>query len=163
MPVATTIFLLHHHFFCSYLNLHNESDKARFINNNMARFQPGLRRGHSGQLHRDPQKWTPQILLYNFKILHNTHSCNSDDLQGPPYQGAWIGFQWVNNGWEWTDGSPWDYARWVPGQPNSAKAGDCGHFWRCDDSCDETKGWADTGCTIVLPYICKVQPNAVEV
>ena len=52
-------------------------------------------------------------------------------------------------GWSWSDGTPWDYQNWEPGQPSGGE--DCLNM-------EQTRKWNDRGCNNIghtLGYVCK--------
>ena len=54
--------------------------------------------------------------------------------------------------WTWSDGSPWRYAKWNPGEPNEGQgafAEDCAMIN------DGSSLWNDASCGTSLHYICK--------
>ena len=56
-------------------------------------------------------------------------------------------------GWSWSDGTPWDYQNWGPGEPS----GD----GECLENKDKEGKWNDRGCNNIgdqhgdLGYVCK--------
>ena len=56
-------------------------------------------------------------------------------------------------GWSWSDGTPWDYQNWLPGEPS----GD----GECLENKDKDGKWNDRGCNVIgdihgdLGYVCK--------
>ena len=61
----------------------------------------------------------------------------------------WLGGWLLDGTWSWSDGTPWDYENWEPGQPSGD--GDCLNM-------EETKQWNDRGCNNIgndLGYVCK--------
>jgi hypothetical protein len=56
--------------------------------------------------------------------------------------------------WTWSDGSPWRYAKWNPGEPNN-------NYWGASEHCAElydaygNGNWNDLPCHLSLHYICK--------
>lgn len=38
---------------------------------------------------------------------------------------TWIGMEYVNNVWVWSDGTPTDYFKWAPKQPDNMKSEHC--------------------------------------
>ena len=67
----------------------------------------------------------------------------------------WLGGFWLGGqGWSWSDGTPWDYENWAPGEPSGD--GDC-----LEGRPDSDGKWNDRGCNIIdevhgdLGYVCK--------
>ena len=53
--------------------------------------------------------------------------------------------------WTWSDGSPWRYAKWAPGEPNDYYGEDCAElndYWNGK--------WNDMPCGVSFHYICKL-------
>ncbi|KAF4100606.1 galactose-specific lectin nattectin-like [Onychostoma macrolepis] len=50
--------------------------------------------------------------------------------------------------WLWTDGSPFDYTLWAPGQPDNLHTENCGEF-----NFDYNR-WNDADCLTSLSYVC---------
>ncbi|VDL78709.1 unnamed protein product [Nippostrongylus brasiliensis] len=71
---------------------------------------------------------------------------------------TWIGLQQANypqdTKWTWTDGTPVDYMKWAPGQPDNAKGLEhCGQDPAKDTSYQK---WNDIACTTEMrAYVCK--------
>ncbi|XP_076467662.1 uncharacterized protein LOC143298664 [Babylonia areolata] len=71
----------------------------------------------------------------------------------PSTQSFWIGASdsTQEGGWEWSDGSPFRYLHWHPGQPDDGQSTeDCAEVvlsWNYQ--------WNDRNCDDSLPYICK--------
>uniref|UniRef100_A0AAX7TTW8 C-type lectin domain-containing protein n=1 Tax=Astatotilapia calliptera TaxID=8154 RepID=A0AAX7TTW8_ASTCA len=68
------------------------------------------------------------------------------------YQETWIGGSDAqeNKAWLWTDGKPFDYSNWCPGEPNN--------FWR-NQHCLQinhsgSKCWDDIACSKSRPSVC---------
>uniref|UniRef100_A0A3Q3LI79 Ladderlectin-like n=1 Tax=Mastacembelus armatus TaxID=205130 RepID=A0A3Q3LI79_9TELE len=63
----------------------------------------------------------------------------------------WIGGHDITQGkWKWTDGTPFTYTNWAPGQPDN---------WKDDENCLQisTEGrwfWNDLDCQTPLPSVC---------
>jgi hypothetical protein len=59
----------------------------------------------------------------------------------PQSASAWIGANDLasEGTFRWSDGTPWDYSNWLPGQPVDAGNEDCAHFW-------DGPGWNDCVC-----------------
>ena len=60
-------------------------------------------------------------------------------------------------GWSWSDGTPWDYQNWAPGQPSGGEG--CLENLALAHGEDEEGMWNDRGCTNTghgdLGYVCK--------
>ncbi|KAG9329802.1 hypothetical protein JZ751_029573 [Albula glossodonta] len=55
----------------------------------------------------------------------------------------------------WTDGSPWDYQAWVPGEPRPTNSEHCVEMnWK------EHGKWNDLACWKKLGYMCAFKPQA---
>ncbi len=58
--------------------------------------------------------------------------------------------------WTWSDGSPWRYAKWNPGEPNDVHSEDClevsHNHWAGHHAADH---WNDVQCGASQHYICK--------
>ncbi|KAG9330489.1 hypothetical protein JZ751_024203, partial [Albula glossodonta] len=55
----------------------------------------------------------------------------------------------------WTDGSPWDYQAWVPGEPKQTNSEHCVEMnWK------ENEKWNDVKCLEELGYVCAFKPQA---
>ncbi|XP_072554036.1 lectin-like isoform X2 [Paramormyrops kingsleyae] len=64
---------------------------------------------------------------------------------------TWLGGQRVGqtNKFMWTDGSPWNFEKWVPGQP------DTGNIENCVEMNWKNLGeWNDERCTNQKPFVC---------
>eukprot|EP00092_Neocalanus_flemingeri_P103047 GFUD01131827.1.p1 GENE.GFUD01131827.1~~GFUD01131827.1.p1 ORF type:complete len:228 (-),score=41.75 GFUD01131827.1:15-698(-) len=75
-----------------------------------------------------------------------------DNLYINKYQTTWIGAndRAVEGVWVWTDGSAWEFTDWKEGEPNNSGGEDCGHLYYYNGK------WADTSCTLVSSFLCKV-------
>ncbi|XP_026143991.1 galactose-specific lectin nattectin-like [Carassius auratus] len=51
-------------------------------------------------------------------------------------------------GWLWTDGTPFDFTYWAPGQPDGQQTENCGEF-----NFDSNR-WNDIACSTSLGYVC---------
>ncbi|XP_056454928.1 echinoidin-like [Gadus chalcogrammus] len=79
------------------------------------------------------------------------------EIFDPTKGGHWIGFSDVHEEgyWMWSDGSPRDFARWYPDQPDDADGAEhCADiaFWKPLEP-----AWNDAPCTLVNPYVCKLR------
>ena len=76
-------------------------------------------------------------------------------IQSFTNEGKWLGGYRKEDGkniWGWTDGSPWDFSKWSPGEPND----DSG----VEDFLDMNYGgaglWNDrNGVSSQLPFVCQ--------
>ena len=66
----------------------------------------------------------------------------------------WLGGWLLDGTWSWSDGTPWDYENWAPGEPSGD--GNCLEI-RYEDGT-----WNDLRCDninvsndIILGYVCK--------
>ncbi|XP_052437528.1 galactose-specific lectin nattectin-like [Carassius gibelio] len=50
--------------------------------------------------------------------------------------------------WFWTDGTPFDFTYWAPGQPDNLNVENCGEFNF------ENNRWNDAACLTSLSYVC---------
>ena len=58
-------------------------------------------------------------------------------------------------GWSWSDGTPWDYENWGPGQPSTD--GGCLENSALLFGEDEEGTWNDRSCGLDdLGYVCKI-------
>jgi hypothetical protein len=58
--------------------------------------------------------------------------------------------------WTWSDGSPWRYAKWNPGQPDDAEGEDCAEVSHNYHGHYHVAGhWNDLRCSFSQHYICK--------
>ena len=102
------------------------------------------------------------------------NTCQWQQSVGQPYESytAWIGLNHINNtvtsnitknGWEWTDGSSYNYINpffilnWFKliqdyKQPDNVYYHKCGHMIRHDNT---SRGWGDYGCNLQLCRICQ--------
>ena len=63
----------------------------------------------------------------------------------------WIGGSDKENEgvWRWSDGSPWNYTNWYPGQPNRDNNKDCLQF-----GFNEIRDWMDRPCANNVNFVC---------
>ena len=63
----------------------------------------------------------------------------------------WIGGSDKENEgvWRWSDGSPWSYTNWDPGQPNRDNNKDCLQF-----GYHEKRDWMDRPCANNVNFVC---------
>ncbi|XP_071485675.1 echinoidin-like [Diadema antillarum] len=72
--------------------------------------------------------------------------------------GFWFGLNDIDSEgtFVWSDGSPVDYTKWIPGQPtNYGGNEDCGHMWYRDAQTDTTRDWNDAPCSSEVSFICQ--------
>ena len=72
----------------------------------------------------------------------------------PEHWGVWIGLQRKADGnFQWVDGSPLEYNKWYPGEPNDTGGReDCGHMGTSGG------GWNDSPCDweVKPAFVCKM-------
>ena len=82
-----------------------------------------------------------------------THILNNNRLYTSWYQGPYMGAfnNGDANGWQWVDGSPWNYTNWYPGNPNETPP-TVVVYW-------DTRQWQDQNDTSSLyfsiGYVCE--------
>ena len=62
----------------------------------------------------------------------------------------WIGGYWNENGWHWSDGTPWHYRSWIPGEPNNPNQKCVTIFLR-----NNTR-WDDESCRWSRSFFCQL-------
>lgn len=62
----------------------------------------------------------------------------------------WIGGYWNENGWHWSDGTPWHYQSWIPGEPNNPNQKCVTIFLR-----NNTR-WDDESCRWSRSFFCQL-------
>ncbi|XP_054027215.1 macrophage mannose receptor 1 [Dryobates pubescens] len=118
---------------------------------------------HCFMLHRDRRAWHEALKSCNeshgnLASIHSPqeHSSLLSQLGYKSVDELWIGLNDLNTPmfFEWSDGTPVTYTRWLPGEPTHAihrqedcvlLAGEDGH-------------WADSACDRELGYICRRDP-----
>ncbi|XP_065326095.1 ladderlectin-like [Pelmatolapia mariae] len=78
-------------------------------------------------------------------------------LTGPHgYKETWIGGTDASgeNVWLWSDGTPFQYAHWCPGEPNNAFKQDCLQINNSSSKC-----WDDLECGLHRPSVCAKKKN----
>ncbi|XP_048853080.1 ladderlectin-like isoform X1 [Brienomyrus brachyistius] len=72
-------------------------------------------------------------------------------VTGSHFPRAWIGaFDAVKVGtWLWIDGTPFDFTKWNPGEPNNPGVEDCAEI-----NYGAEKGWNNLRCMTLLPSVC---------
>ncbi|XP_054750997.2 macrophage mannose receptor 1-like [Lytechinus pictus] len=70
-------------------------------------------------------------------------------------EGMWIGLhdRGTESGWEYEDGTPYDYRNWGPGEPNNSGNEDCVHL---ESYFYKVGTWNDHKCDRVYRFICKM-------
>ena len=53
----------------------------------------------------------------------------------------WVGGYWNENGWHWSDGTPWQYQSWLPGEPNREDQKCIQMFLHNDHRWDDEECW----------------------
>ena len=66
----------------------------------------------------------------------------------------WIGLEWKDNGYQWSDGSDFDYEKWVPGEPSNPGFENCSTLLYNPNSRHHKK-WIDVHCGLIINYACK--------
>ena len=56
----------------------------------------------------------------------------------------WIGALKVNSNWTWSDGTPWDYDKWIANNPSGD--GNCAEFFILDKGNTDAGTWNDLPC-----------------
>ena len=59
--------------------------------------------------------------------------------------------------WWWTDGSPFDYAKWIAPDPDNLPDQMCG-LTRNNPANSKHNNWFDLGCETLHPYVCQYFP-----
>ena len=67
-----------------------------------------------------------------------------------PLANVWIGGsdKEIESVWKWTDGSPWNFTNWYPGQPNKRGGQDCLRHL------GDTNRWDDATCNRDHHFVC---------
>ena len=91
--------------------------------------------------------------------LASIHSAAENDAVRavvPHTTAAWIGAtDAVSEGtWRWSDGTPWDYSNWSPGEPNNQGDEDCGEAYA------DHPGWNDMPCSAGRGAVCRLSAAA---
>ena len=79
-------------------------------------------------------------------------SIHSDEegefLQSIAGSSYWIGLEWKEDEYQWSDGSRFDYEKWDSGEPNGPGSENCVHTnWGVE--------WNDYACRYTKRYVCK--------
>ncbi|XP_039915265.1 macrophage mannose receptor 1-like [Hirundo rustica] len=122
--------------------------------------------GHCYRIYRTPKTWKGAQSSCrkedgDLASIHNIeeYSFAVSQLGYKPDDELWIGLNdfRVQMYFEWSDGTPVTYTKWLPGEP--------AHTWNKAD-CILMKGqdgsWADSACERKFGYICKRKPLAEE-
>ena len=64
-------------------------------------------------------------------------------------QTIWVGGYLNNDEWHWTDGTPWQYQSWIPGEPNNERQRCIRMFNKKDYR------WDDEWCTFNYRFFCQ--------
>uniref|UniRef100_A0A674I4S8 C-type lectin domain-containing protein n=1 Tax=Terrapene triunguis TaxID=2587831 RepID=A0A674I4S8_9SAUR len=118
--------------------------------------------GHCYMIHREPKVWKEALTSCkkqdgNLASMHNIaeNSFIVSQLGYKPTEDLWIGLNAlkIQMYFEWSDGTPVTYIKWLRGQPSYAKR---------QEDCVVMKGqdgyWAANVCEKKLGYICKRTP-----
>ncbi|XP_053876596.1 macrophage mannose receptor 1-like isoform X1 [Malaclemys terrapin pileata] len=118
--------------------------------------------GHCYMIHREPKVWKEALTSCkkqdgNLASMHNIaeNSFIVSQLGYTPTEDLWIGLNAlkIQMYFEWSDGTPVTYIKWLRGQPSYAKR---------QEDCVVMKGqdgyWAANVCEKKLGYICKRTP-----
>ncbi|NXG70851.1 MRC1 protein, partial [Baryphthengus martii] len=118
---------------------------------------------HCFMVHRELRAWREALISCNESNgnLASIHNPEEHDfiLSQLGYKAAdelWIGLNDLNTQmyFEWSDGTPVTYTKWMPGEPTHAINGQ----EDCVIIAGEDGYWADTACDRKLGYICKRDP-----
>uniref|UniRef100_A0A914YL87 C-type lectin domain-containing protein n=1 Tax=Panagrolaimus superbus TaxID=310955 RepID=A0A914YL87_9BILA len=96
----------------------------------------------------------------NTKINFLELSTNNTYHGGTWEDQTWIGASTKDDekSWQWTDGTPFDYSHWEPGEPSSPGIENCIQIWTAKESDGRASAgeFNDERCQQILPYfICK--------
>ncbi|XP_017930940.2 macrophage mannose receptor 1-like [Manacus vitellinus] len=119
--------------------------------------------GHCFMVHRDPKEWREALISCNesngnLASIHNPeeHSFILSQLGYQAVDELWIGLNDLKTQmyFEWSDGTPVTYTKWLPGEPT--------HEVNGQENCVIMAGkdgyWADNACDRKLGYICRRGP-----
>uniref|UniRef100_A0A8C4UK20 Mannose receptor C-type 1 n=1 Tax=Falco tinnunculus TaxID=100819 RepID=A0A8C4UK20_FALTI len=119
--------------------------------------------GHCYIIHRDPKIWKDALTSCrkddgDLASIHNVeeYSFVISQLGYQPADELWIGLNdlKVQMYFEWSDGTPVTYTKWLRGEPTHAN--------NRQEDCVVMKGkdgfWADRSCEKKIGYICKRKP-----
>uniref|UniRef100_A0A8C3QRN8 MRC1 protein n=1 Tax=Cyanoderma ruficeps TaxID=181631 RepID=A0A8C3QRN8_9PASS len=120
--------------------------------------------GHCFMVHRDPKEWREALSSCN-ESSGNLASIHNPEEHGfilsqlgysESVDELWIGLNdlKIQMYFEWSDGSPVTYTKWLPGEPTHEVTG--------QEDCVIMAGkdgyWADSACDRKLGYICRRDP-----
>ncbi|XP_008628096.1 PREDICTED: macrophage mannose receptor 1 isoform X1 [Corvus brachyrhynchos] len=119
--------------------------------------------GHCFMVHRDPKVWREALISCNeskgnLASIHNPeeHGFILSQLGYKAVDELWIGLNDLKTQmyFEWSDGTPVTYTKWLPGEPTHEVTG--------QEDCVIMAGkdgyWADSACDRKLGYICRRDP-----
>ncbi|NXE05186.1 MRC1 protein, partial [Lophotis ruficrista] len=115
---------------------------------------------HCFMVHRDRRVWREALISCNdsngnLASIHNPeeHAFILSQLGYKATDELWIGLNDFNTQmyFEWSDGTPVTYTRWLPGEPTHAINGQ----EDCVIMAGEDGYWADSACDRKLGYICR--------
>ncbi|XP_009084157.3 macrophage mannose receptor 1-like isoform X1 [Serinus canaria] len=119
--------------------------------------------GHCFMIHRDPKEWREALISCNessgdLASIHNPeeHGFILSQLGYRAVDELWIGLHdlKIQMYFEWSDGTPVTYTKWLPGEPTHEVTG--------QEDCVIMAGkdgyWADSSCDRKLGYICRRDP-----
>ncbi|NWS56614.1 MRC1 protein, partial [Chunga burmeisteri] len=118
---------------------------------------------HCFRVHRDPRTWREALFFCNesngnLASIHNPeeHGFILSQLGYKAVDELWIGLNDLNIQmyFEWSDGTPVTYTKWLPGEPTHAINGQ----EDCVIMAAEAGYWADSACDRKLGYICRREP-----
>ena len=77
---------------------------------------------------------------------------------------VWPNWPWIGgrrdpgnpDKWFWSDGTPWDYTNWAPGEPNDLGGEDCAEFLSSNVWNDQSCSNPDLGLN---SFVCKKGKN----
>ncbi|XP_074430634.1 macrophage mannose receptor 1-like isoform X5 [Larus michahellis] len=118
---------------------------------------------HCYSVHRDPRAWREALIACNesngnLASIHNPeeHGFILSQLGYKAVDELWIGLNDLSTPmyFEWSDGTPVTYTKWLPGEPTHAMNGQ----EDCVIMAGEDGYWADSACDRKLGYICRTDP-----
>uniref|UniRef100_A0A914EQ54 C-type lectin domain-containing protein n=1 Tax=Acrobeloides nanus TaxID=290746 RepID=A0A914EQ54_9BILA len=68
---------------------------------------------------------------------------------------AWIGLNFTNNQWVWSDGTQVDYTKWYPGTPYNITSQSCTIIWLKPEVSNFNLDFEDENCDSINGFICK--------